>query len=180
MDISYPPLYSFPPFFTKQITETTWKNQARQWESLILDYARHCHIVKMDLREYTSPGGYKIFENPSIDRRLSFETLQDIIEEMVKRGSAEWVSRSKTEAWIYWHSLEEWADRIWNWVQETGQNNQIVTFYEITHGDLAEGQEFFELDPDLIYKALSLLVKKGHAQIFNGNDEENRGVKFLK
>lgn len=75
-----------------------------------------------------------------------------------------------------------------------------MTYYEIAHGELAEGQgkinevlrffvvvvihqlskiEFFELDKTLLNKALNILVKRGTAQIFKGSDEDSMGVKFF-
>ncbi|CAO0802805.1 unnamed protein product [Mucor circinelloides] len=178
----YPPMFDFPPFFTRQVTESTWKSQVMQWENLILAYTRQKHIFRLDLHQATTPGGNEIFENKKINRRLSFETLQDIIEEMARKGTAEWEGGSKgpkTEALIYWHTPEDWANLIWNWINETGQNNQIVTYYEIAHGELAEGQEFFELDKAILSKALNILVKRGNAQIFKGTDEDSMGVKFF-
>jgi ESCRT-II complex subunit VPS25 len=57
-----------------------------QWETLILAYTRQKHIFRLDLHQATTPGGNEIFENKKINRRLSFETLQGIIEEMVQKG----------------------------------------------------------------------------------------------
>jgi ESCRT-II complex subunit VPS25 len=69
------------------VTESTWKSQAFEWESIILSYARHKHLFRLELNNTTTANsGYDIFENKKINRRLSFETLQDIIEEMVKKG----------------------------------------------------------------------------------------------
>ncbi|KAI9487678.1 MAG: ESCRT-II complex subunit-domain-containing protein [Benjaminiella poitrasii] len=181
-DFEYPKIFDFPPFFTRQITDATWKSQVSQWESLILAYTRQNRLFRLDLHQATTPGGIGIFENRKINRRLSFETLQDIIEEMVKEGHAEWEGssrESKSAALIYWHTPEDWANLIWKWINETGQNNQIVTLYEITNGELAEGQEFFELDKEILNKALQIIVKRGNAQIFKGTDEDSMGVKFF-
>ncbi|KAI7907496.1 ESCRT-II complex subunit-domain-containing protein [Cokeromyces recurvatus] len=178
----YPKIFDFPPFFTRQITDATWKSQVSQWEALILQYTRQKHIFRLNLHQATTPGEIEIFENKKINRRLSFETLKDIIEEMVKNGNAEWEGGSKgqkNEVLIYWHTPEEWANLIWNWINETGQNNQIMTFYEITNGELAEGQEFFELDKTILNKALHILVKRDNAQIFKGTDEDSMGIKFF-
>ncbi|KAI9260820.1 ESCRT-II complex subunit-domain-containing protein [Sporodiniella umbellata] len=177
-----PSLYNFPPFFTRQVTDSTWKSQAAEWETLILNFARHERIFKLELHNATTSPGYEIFENKKINRRLSLETLQDIVEEMVNKGTAEWVGGAKgkkTEALLFWHTPEEWANLIWNWVNETGQNDQIVTFYEISQGELAEGQEFYEIDCNILDKALNILARKGHAQIFKGTDQDSMGIKFF-
>ncbi len=57
-----------------------------QWETFILAYARQQRIYRLELHQATTSGGNKIFENKKINRRLSFETLKDIIEEMVQKG----------------------------------------------------------------------------------------------
>ncbi|KAI8880276.1 ESCRT-II complex, vps25 subunit, partial [Backusella circina FSU 941] len=165
----------------RQITESTWQNQVGQWEQLILSYAKHKHVFRLDVHAATSPGGGEIFENNKIKRknnksflnkyhqhtqnigRLSFELLQEIIDEMVKRGTAEWDSKEKTEALI----------------NETGQNNQVVTFYELCQGELVQDQEFYMMDNTLLNKALQILVKRGNAQIFKGTDQDSMGVKFF-
>lgn len=112
-----------------------------QWETFILAYTRHKHLFRIDVHQATAPGGIEIFENRKINRRLSFETLQEIIEEMVQKGNtsvviymkkkniliftiklgtAEWEGGNKgprSEALIYWHTPDEWANLIWNWVR---------------------------------------------------------------
>ncbi|RCI04556.1 hypothetical protein CU098_002262, partial [Rhizopus stolonifer] len=166
----------------RQITDATWKSQVAQWETFILAYARQNRLFRLDVHQATTPGGYAIFENKKINRNLSFETLQSIVDEMAQKGTAEWEGGSKggkTEALLYWHTPEDWANLIWDWINQTGQNNQIVTFYELTHGELAEDQEFFELDKAILSKALNILVKRGIAQIFKGTDEDSMGVKFF-
>lgn len=73
-----------------------------------------------------------------------------------------------------------------------------MTYYEIAHGELSEGQgivlqftihthkilitlmlDFFEIDKTLLNKALQILVKRGTAQIFKGTDEDSMGIKFF-
>lgn len=71
----------------RQVTESTWKSQAMQWENLVLCYTRQKHIFRLDIHQATTPGGHEIFENKKINRRLSFEALQDIIEEMARKGT---------------------------------------------------------------------------------------------
>ncbi len=81
-----------------------------------------------------------------------------------------------------------------SWVEETAQKGSVLTLYELTEGDgtrgtgeffsflkgkkgVLTGVEFHGLDPDLLQKALSVLVKRGKAQIFG--QEDSQGVKFF-
>lgn len=78
--------------------------------------------------------------------------------------------------WVYWRTPEEWAGLIEAWVDETAQKGAVLTLYELTDGEGTRGTEFYGLDPDLLQKALQVLVKRGKAQIF-GQDQQ--GVKFF-
>ncbi|KAG2220066.1 hypothetical protein INT45_007310 [Circinella minor] len=183
-DFKFPSIHNFPPFYTRQPTDSTWESQLSQWKDLILGYCRHYNIFRIDLHEVTAPGVSELFENSKLKRRLSIETLQEIVDEMVQKGDAEWVDGkkgSKSQAIIYWRKPEDWATLILGWVNETGMNNNnILTVYEIAHGDLAEGQPFYELDQFILLKALNILVKRGVAQLFKGSsDDDNMGIKFF-
>nr|CAG8486492.1 10635_t:CDS:2 [Entrophospora candida] len=173
----FPSIHNFPPFYTLQPTQTTWQHQVSLWSEIILAYCKHHKLYRLELYESLNN---ELFNNQSIKRRLKIETLQAIIDTMVKQGDAEWdQSSKKTVALIYWRKPEEWATLINNWVFETGMTNSILTIYEIAHGDTTEGLEFHELDQSILLKALELLVKKGSAQIFQGTNAEDMGVKFF-
>lgn len=56
---------------------------------------------------------------PDVVGRLSFETLQEIIDDMVQKGNAEWEGGpkgAKSQAVIYWRKPDDWANLIWTWV----------------------------------------------------------------
>lgn len=63
---TFPSLYSFPPFFTRQLNARTWSNQCAQWQSLILAYARHFRLWSITLSD--AQCGHELFYNKSIDR----------------------------------------------------------------------------------------------------------------
>ncbi|KAI5922849.1 ESCRT-II complex, vps25 subunit [Camillea tinctor] len=79
--------------------------------------------------------------------------------------------------WVYWKTPEEWAGLVEAWVEETAQKNTVLTLYELTEGEDTRGTEFYGLDPDILQKALQVLVKRGKAQIFGQEDQQ--GVKFF-
>jgi len=183
----FPAIHDFPPLYTRQPTESTWQNQIKEWERIILSYYRFHKLYRLNLAEVTVPGASPVFDNPRIKRRLSLETLEEIVNEMVHKGLAEWVVDSKagakagrTQALIYWRKPEEWASLLWTWINEQGQNNSIMTVYEIANGELAEGTEFYEMDSLVLIKALEVLSARGNAQIFTGTgDVDSMGVKFF-
>lgn len=38
---------------------------------------------------------------------------------------------------LYWRKPEEWGTIIYDWITENGLGGSIMTFYEITDGDLS-------------------------------------------
>jgi ESCRT-II complex subunit VPS25 len=62
---------------------------------------------------------------------------------------------------------------------DTGQTGSILTFYELTEGDLAETTEFRNLHPTILRKALDGLAKKGKAQVIKGDEGSADGVRFF-
>ncbi|KAK7754455.1 hypothetical protein SLS62_003475 [Diatrype stigma] len=79
--------------------------------------------------------------------------------------------------WVYWKTPEEWAHDIEAWIEETAQKGVVFTLYELTEGEDTRGTEFHGLDPEILQKALQVLVKRGKAQIFGQEDQQ--GVKFF-
>ncbi|KAI0391934.1 ESCRT-II complex, vps25 subunit [Xylariaceae sp. FL0594] len=79
--------------------------------------------------------------------------------------------------WIFWKTPEEWAALVEAWVDETAQKGAVLTLYELCEGEDTRGTEFHGLDPELLQRALQVLVKRGKAQIFGQDDR--LGVKFF-
>ncbi|KAI1649386.1 ESCRT-II complex, vps25 subunit [Daldinia loculata] len=189
----FPREYHFPPFFTRQTNLTTHHSQLEKWSSLILSYARQHRIFRLSLSYDGSP--YEdLFRNRKLGRSLRLSDAREIFEFMRKEGRAEPVASGKDGSggsggsgsgnggaagdvyWVYWRTPEEWAGLIEAWVDETAQKGAVLTLYELTDGEGTRGTEFYGLDPDLLQKALQVLVRRGKAQIF-GQDQQ--GVKFF-
>jgi ESCRT-II complex subunit VPS25 len=90
-----------------------------------------------------------LFWNKRIGKRLSREDAREIVEFMRKDGRADWVSGGKEgtgdgEFWVWWRTVEEWAGRIADWVEETAQKNTVLTLYELTESEatLSQGMIF--------------------------------------
>lgn len=128
----FPKIYNFPPFFTKQPNLQTRDTQIEYWRRIILDYTKFNKIWALSSRgnplgdsdtnesDSESNGDTKptIFENKTIKRALKSEFIDEIYTEMVKKNEACWLKPDNHRAGIliYWHSIEEWADMIMNWV----------------------------------------------------------------
>ncbi|KAK9894687.1 ESCRT-II complex, vps25 subunit [Cystobasidium minutum MCA 4210] len=191
----FPPIYSFPAFFTRQPAATTFASQIRQWHVLILAYCRHHRIFRIDLSEASlmqggAPETSALWENTQVKRRARPEFILELVHLLVKAGSALYdppLSSSKlasstppqlptgTGVYILWRSIEEWSQVIYNWIDSTGQTNSIMTFYELSES--GPGKDFADLPVGLLKMALQPLVKQNKAQIFQTGDGE--GVKFV-
>ncbi|PMD55661.1 ESCRT-II complex, vps25 subunit [Hyaloscypha bicolor E] len=180
---AFPSSYSFPPFFTRQPNTSTHHAQLQKWSSLVQAYCRHHRLFKLSLTDSLDSD---LFHNKKIGKRLGREDAREVVEFMRKEGRAEWVvdDKGKTrgageggEFWVWWRNVEEWAGLIAEWVDETAQKNTVLTLYELTESEATLSQEFHGMDPELLQKALSVLVKRGKAQVFGQEDQQ--GVKFF-
>ena len=134
-DIAFeePPIYSFPPFFTRQPNAQTYASQKSAWINLILQYHRAKRVWRLDVNQ-ESLDKIPIFSNKQIRRmssvlclvhrlcvfsrvgKLNLEFLKELVGEMVKEGLAEWVAGQRAQVLVYWLKPEEWANLISNWV----------------------------------------------------------------
>lgn len=54
---------------------------------------------------------------------------------MAKAGKAAPIDKSKNVWEVYWHSLDEWGNMIYNWACNNGFNNSVCTLFELREGD---------------------------------------------
>lgn len=94
------------------------------------------------------------------------------------RGDGEWDAQKK-RCLVYWRRPAEWGDLMYRWVDNTGQNNTVMTVYEIRQGDTAADQDFYGLDLDMTMRALEMLQAAGKCVLLSGEVSDSVGVKFL-
>ncbi|XP_063239127.1 vacuolar protein-sorting-associated protein 25 [Bacillus rossius redtenbacheri] len=172
--IEWPWQYSFPPFFTIQPHAETRAKQIQAWRSLVLDYHRSVKQSVLDVREAErSP----LFNNTAINRQLPRDGILAVLEDLAKTKNAEPLDKSKNRWYVYWHTLEEWGDAVYEWARGAGLLNAVCTLFELTQGDDTSGQEFHGLDSEVMVKALTTLANKNKAELIMFDD--NQGVKFF-
>lgn len=132
----FPPFHSFPPSFTVQPSPSTRAKQTQLWCDLIRAYCRHHRIFWLDT---ASDAAAALFRNEAIARRLADDDVRFFLGELVLRGDAEWAP-DRSRCLVYWRRPAEWAQLIFKWVEDTGQNGQVVTVHEIRNGTSAQGQ----------------------------------------
>lgn len=148
-------------YFRLQPHADTRAKQIAGWKSLMLEYYRNTKQSIVDVRElHTNP----LFHNTNINRilllnyteicsyaniqttirkifnniiigQLSSEAVLLILEELAKSGNACPLDKTKQRWLVYWHTLEEWGDIIYNWAQENGFVGSVCTLFELTQGE---------------------------------------------
>lgn len=175
VEINWPWQYSFPPFFTLQPQAETRAKQVSAWKSLILDYCRQSKTFIIDVRE---AGQLPLFNNSTINRKLEKSVIISILSELQKNGNAFTTDNKNKYRWeIYWHTLDEWASLIYDYVANKGFQNSVLTLYELTQSDDVQEEEFYGLHNDILFKALKLLESKKKCELIV--DDEYQGVKFF-
>ena len=182
--------YEFPPFFTIQINEKTRLKQLEAWCDLIILYCKQNRIFILDLVESQLSD---LFYNKKIDRKLSLDFIRLIVDELVRSGKAEWISgdevkskrksnndqqQQSTRCIILWHTIDEWAKLIYDYVCRQGLQNTVCTYFELTEADDCRKEEFYKLHPELLRKSLKNLEKHSKAEVFQ-LDDMSEGVKFF-
>ncbi|KAG4306181.1 hypothetical protein PORY_000169 [Pneumocystis oryctolagi] len=174
----FPSLYEFPPFFTRQPNVETWKTQQFHWVSLILSYCRHKRIFRFQISHDLLD--MELFFNSKIKRRIKMDMLKEILDFMENKNNGEWLDSNKKDVFlVYWRTLDEWADMMIHWIEETGQRNSVLTYYELTEGRTLINTELYKIDPIIFKKVLKILAKRDMAQILKGANEDEFGVKFF-
>ncbi|XP_017837238.1 vacuolar protein-sorting-associated protein 25 [Drosophila busckii] len=173
MEFQWPWEYTFPPFFTLQPHEETRQQQLKVWADLFLKYLKHTNKFTLSINDQSLP----LYYNESINRRLSPELLLQVLEQLQRSGHAAPLDKRRQEWQVYWHTLEEYGNLVYDWIQETGQTNSICTFYEISSGESTTQQEFHGVDEAVLLSALRLLEEKGKCELIEMDG--SHGVKFF-
>lgn len=162
-----PQIYNFPPFFTRQLNEQTWEAQKKHWVDLIVEY---CRITRL-WRLYVDS---ELFSNTKIQRTLKPETVKAILDYMVYVGKADWTPE-KDAVWVYVKPLATIANDIRKWAEDTGNIGSIITFYEVSEGDVLGLKQYQGIEMHHLLSACEILSKKKLLTILK---ENNKPVAF--
>lgn len=134
---TFPQIYNFPPFFTRQPNEQTWHAQRASWIQLILGYSRANRVWILNNKgQVLSQGNVdevddsgqlaledegatitkeSLFANDRIQRSLSIETVDEIFSEMVKSEDA-FYNDNHSSVFVNFYRPEDWAAMVLEWV----------------------------------------------------------------
>lgn len=71
---------NFKPMYTLQPVKITQDKQLKQWNDIVLRHCKENKIATMN------PLSFGLFSNDNIDRRLSIEGINAVVDYMIKRG----------------------------------------------------------------------------------------------
>lgn len=172
--IEKPWQFNFPPFFTIQPNIDTRKKQLEAWCQYVLDWQKSQNSHSLDVNEAQT----SVFTNKEINRKLSKDGIDMVLEELRKKGHLEWKDpKTRKECLIMWRTPEEWGKLIYKYISDRSMTNTVCTLFELTNGDETEGQEFHRLEQWLLLRALKSLEIDGKAEMMSFGD--NEGVKFF-
>jgi len=150
-------MYSIPNKKTDLKDYESWK---KEWSKVLFDYARYAILHILYLRQTESEKPFSNFE----DRK---QALEEIAEELLNKEQAEWLSKSKEKLRVYWKSLDNWAEEIYDWAMEISPLEPILIF-EIRESN----QAFSKLPNDDIIKIFKMLEKDKRGKIIRLEDDQ--------
>ncbi|MCJ7651871.1 MAG: vacuolar protein-sorting-associated protein 25, partial [Candidatus Lokiarchaeota archaeon] len=148
-------MYSIPNQKTNTKDYESWKNE---WLKVLFDYARYAILHILYLRKMQTVKPFANFE----DRATA---LREIAQALVDKKQAEWLSKSKEKLRVYWKSLDNWAEDIYDWAMEISPLEPILIF-EIRESN----QEFSNLPRGDIEKIFKMLENDRKGKIIELED----------
>lgn len=150
-------MYSIPNKKTDLKDYESWKNE---WSKVLFDYARYAILHILYLRQTESEKPFSNFEARK-------QALEEIAEELINKEQAEWLSKSKEKLRVYWKSLDNWAEEIYEWAMEISPLEPILIF-EIRESNRA----FSKLPNDDIIKIFKMLEREKRGKIIRLDDDQ--------
>ncbi|EEQ46472.1 ESCRT-II complex subunit VPS25 [Candida albicans P78042] len=187
----FPKIYSFPPFYTQQPNTTVLNQQLDSWVSIILHYCEYYRITSLSIEgipkhsqlEVPLSSLSSIFINKTINRQVNSDFQKLIVKHLIHNKKAEFINPKKPElgVYIYWRSLVDWGDLLYQYVEDTGQKGTVLTIYELTKSEeTTVPQDLHNLDETFLVKIIKdYLIKQGKAQLLIDENNEIGGVKIV-
>lgn len=156
----FPEWIEYPWMYIKPKNPDLYNSWLQSWGNLLLKWASFYikHVISLNGLLSTPPYS-----------KLTTENLREIMNYLVKTGFAKWLDENRLR--IYWKSLEELADYLYDWALNTG------TIHFTPYDLLQESPEIIKnLPTEDLLQIISILVSKKKAKWM---DKNKRAVKIL-
>ncbi len=141
-------MFSIP---NKKKNTSDYESWKAEWSKVLFDYARYAILHILFIRSLHTIKPFSKFENRE-------EAIREIADELVEKKQAEWLSKNKEKLRVYWKTLDNWAEEIYEWAKEISPLEPILIF------EIRESNQDF-----------STLPKEDIEEIFRLLEKENRG-----
>ncbi len=138
-----------------------------EWGSFLLKWAEatRTHVVSIPHLISEFP-----FNNPIIKAKLLEPEIREICEHLIYKNLAKWYDKTKRRLRIYWKTLEEFAEDLYDWAFLRGES--FATLMDLVQA----GQPWSNLPPKELQQLMEFLVKERRAE---WADEEKRTIQFI-
>ncbi len=144
-----------------------YQSWLEEWSNFLMKWAEatRSHVVSVPQLLAEFP-----FNNPINKAKLLEPEIREICEYLIQKKLAKWYDKNKRRLRIYWKSLEEFAEDLYDWAFLRGESFATLM-------DLAQaGQPWSNLPPRELQQLMELLVREGRAE---WADEEKRTIQFV-
>ena len=130
------------------------------WSNFIMEYARINikHIIHIEEERSKYP-----FNNKQTKKKLDREQLQEIGDYIVAQEMGIWWDKKKIRLRLYWRTLDEWADIIYEWSIKTGRAagaERVMTIIDIQEA----GQTWSTIPIQDLKRIFNIMEDKGYIE----------------
>jgi len=130
------------------------------WSNFIMEYARINikHIIHIEEERAKYP-----FNNKPVKKRLARKQLQQIGNYIVAQEMGIWWDKKKIRLRLYWRTLDEWADIIYEWNIKTGRAagaERVMTLYDIQQAN----QPWSTIPQEDLRRIFDIMDDKGYIE----------------
>ena len=142
------------------------------WSNFIMEYARIniMHIMHIEEERSKYP-----FNNKTAKKKLDREQLEQIGDYIVAQEMGIWWDKKKIRLRLYWRTLDEWADIIYEWSIKTGRAagaERVMTVFDIQQ----TGQPWSTIPIEDLKKIFEIMHEKGYIE---WADKKKKAIAFL-
>ena len=121
----------------------------------------------------------EICNNAGINRRLSMDSVGKVAEWMQSNKFGEFTAESRESIFVYWRSLQEVAQAIHRWADNTGRIGSVEVILDLTDDSANRNEIFYQMPVEIVLRACAALQEVGKAQVFYSDSTDTHGVKFF-
>lgn len=142
------------------------------WSNFIIEYARVNikHIIHIEEERAQFP-----FENKKIKKSLDREQFITIGDYIVAQEMGIWWDKKKIRLRLYWRTLDEWADIIYEWSIKTGRAasaDRVMTLFDIQSAN----QPWSSIPQEDLQRIFEIMNQKGYIE---WADKKKKTIAFL-